>query len=408
MTDSLLRMERLDLNGKRVLIREDLNVPVSNGKVVNDSRIRAALPTIEAARAGGATRVLLMSHLGRPVEGSPIAEQPEFSLEPVAAQLSELLGISVPLVKNYPGPGAALPEVPVCLLENVRVNPGEKSDSDALAARYAALCDIFVLDAFGAAHRIQASTTGVARHAAEVCAGPLLTRELDAIGRAMREPERPLLAIVGGAKVSGKLELLRNLSALADHVLVGGGIANTFLLAAGCPVGRSLHEAELVATARELMDRVDIPLPVDVRVAKAFEPGAQAGIKSAADVADDEWILDIGPESAARCAALIESMATIIWNGPMGVFEFPAFAAGTEQVSRAVARSPAFSLAGGGETVAAIEQFGVAAGVSYISTGGGAFLEAVQGAPLPAVAALAERQPNQYPRQFNNQENQWL
>lgn len=395
MTDFPPRMRQLDLTGKRVLIREDLNVPLRQGGIVNDSRIRAALPTIEAARAGHAAQVLLMSHLGRPREGVPIAGQREFSLAPVAARLSELLGVEVPLVDNYLADsinsGAALPEAPVCLLENVRVNAGEKSDSDALAARYAALCDVFVMDAFGTAHRAQASTTGVARHAPEACAGPLLTRELEAIARAMREPRRPLLAIVGGAKVSGKLELLRNLSSLADHLLVGGGIANTFLLAAGHPVGRSLHEAELVDTARELMDKVDIPLPLDVRVATEFDAGAAAEIKPVAEVAADDLILDIGPASADRYAALIESMGSIIWNGPMGVFEFPAFAAGTERIARAVARGAAFSLAGGGETVAAIDRFDVADGVSYISTGGGAFLEAVQGAALPAVAALAGR-----------------
>ena len=395
MTDSPLRMQQLDLSGKRVLIREDLNAPVSDGRVVNDSRIRAVLPTIAAVRAGHADQVLLMSHLGRPAEGVPISEQREFSLAPVAAHLSELLGVEVPLVENYLDhsvePGAALPEAPVCLLENVRANAGEKSDNDELAARYAALCDVFVMDAFGTAHRAQASTAGVARHAKEACAGPLLIRELDAIRRAMRDPKRPLLAIVGGAKVSGKLQLLHNLSSLADHLLVGGGIANTFLLAAGHPVGRSLHEAELVGAARELMDKVDIPLPADVRVAAEFDAGARAGIKPVADVAEDDLILDIGPETAARYAALIESMGTVIWNGPMGVFEFPAFAEGTERISRAVARSAAFSLAGGGETVTAIDRFDVADGVSYISTGGGAFLEAVQGVTLPAVAALTAR-----------------
>ncbi len=391
MTESLLRMEQLDLTGKRVLIREDFNVPMSAGEIVNDSRIRAALPTIAAARAGRAARVLLMSHLGRPREALPIAGQPEFSLAPVAARLSELLGMTVPLATDYLDPGAVLPAAPVCLLENVRANAGEKSGSDALAARYAALCDVFVMDAFGVAHRAQASTVGVARHAAAACAGPLLAAELDAIGRAMRAPARPLLAIVGGAKVSGKLALLRNLSALAEHLLVGGGIANTFLLAAGHRTGRSLCEAELVGVARELMDKVDIPLPADVRVATSFDAGARATIKPAADVAEDELILDIGPASARRYAALIESAATIIWNGPVGVFEFPAFAAGTECIARAVARSPAFSLAGGGETVAAIDRFDAADGISYISTGGGAFLEAAQGATLPAVAALAER-----------------
>lgn len=384
-------MNQVDLRGKRVLIREDLNVPLADGMVVNDSRIRAALPTIRAALAANPARVMLLSHLGRPVEGVAIADQPGFSLAPVAARLSALLGFAVPLVADYLDAAATLPEARVCLLENVRVNQGEKAADAALARRYAALCDVFVMDAFGTAHRAQASTSGVAELAPSACAGPLLSGEIDAIGQAMREPRRPLLAIVGGAKVSGKLELLRNLSGLADHLLVGGGIANTFLLAAGHPVGRSLCETELIDTARELMARVDIPLPVDVRVAGAFSADASAEIKAVADVGGDDLILDIGPETAARNAELIGRMGTIIWNGPVGVFEFPAFAAGTESLARAIAESPAFSLAGGGETVAAIEQFGAAAGVSYISTGGGAFLEAVQGAPLPAIAALSGR-----------------
>ena len=385
-------MNQVDLRGKRVLIREDFNVPLADGMVVNDSRIRAALPTIRAALAANPARVMLLSHLGRPVEGVAIADQPGFSLAPVAARLSALLGFAVPLVADYLDAAATLPEARVCLLENVRVNQGEKAVDESLARRYAALCDVFVMDAFGTAHRAQASTSGVAELAPSACAGPLLAGEIDAIGQAMREPRRPLLAIVGGAKVSGKLELLRNLSGLADHLLVGGGIANTFLLAAGHPVGRSLCETELIDTARELMARVDIPLPVDVRVAGAFSADASAEIKAVADVGGDDLILDIGPETAARNAELIARMGTIIWNGPMGVFEFPAFAAGTESLARAIAESPAFSLAGGGETVSAIEQFGAAAGVSYISTGGGAFLEAVQGAPLPAIAALSGRE----------------
>ena len=385
-------MNQVDLRGKRVLIREDFNVPLADGMVVNDSRIRAALPTIRAALAANPARVMLLSHLGRPVEGVAIADQPGFSLAPVAARLSALLGFAVPLVADYLDAAATLPEARVCLLENVRVNQGEKAVDESLARRYAALCDVFVMDAFGTAHRAQASTSGVAELAPSACAGPLLSGEIDAIGQAMREPRRPLLAIVGGAKVSGKLELLRNLSGLADHLLVGGGIANTFLLAAGHPVGRSLCETELIDTARELMARVDIPLPVDVRVAGAFSADASAEIKAVADVGGDDLILDIGPETAARNAELIARMGTIIWNGPVGVFEFPAFAAGTESLARAIAESPAFSLAGGGETVSAIEQFGAAAGVSYISTGGGAFLEAVQGAPLPAIAALSGRE----------------
>ena len=391
MTDSFLRMEQVELAGRRVLIREDFNVPLAAGEVVNDSRIRAALPTIEAVLAANPARLLLMSHLGRPVEGEPISAQKEFSLAPVAARLSQWLGAEVPLLADYLDADPAPPDARVCLLENVRVNRGEKSADPGLAASYAALCDVFVMDAFGTAHRAQASTSGVARIAETACAGPLLSRELDAIAQAMSEPARPLLAIVGGAKVSGKLELLRNLSGLADYLLVGGGIANTFLLAAGHPVGRSLCETELVGIARELMDKVDIPLPVDVRVAGEFSAAAPATVKAVHEVDADDLILDIGPESARRNAGLIAAMGTILWNGPMGVFEFPAFAAGTESLAKAVARSPAFSLAGGGETVTAIERFDVADGVSFMSTGGGAFLEAVQGAALPAIAALAER-----------------
>lgn len=391
MTDSFLRMEQVELAGKRVLIREDLNVPLADGKVVNDSRIRAALPTIESALAANPAQLLLMSHLGRPVEGEPVAAQEGFSLAPVAARLSEWLGAEVPLLADYLDAEPALSDARVCLLENVRLNRGEKAADPRLAASYAALCDVFVMDAFGTAHRAQASTSGVARIAETACAGPLLGRELDAIARAMSQPARPLLAIVGGAKVSGKLELLRNLSGLADYLLVGGGIANTFLLAAGYPVGRSLCETELVGIARQLMNKVDIPLPVDVSVAGEFGADAQATVKAVHEVGADDLILDIGPESARRNAGLIAAMGTILWNGPMGVFEFPAFAAGTESLARAVAQSPAFSLAGGGETVTAIEQFDVAGGVSFMSTGGGAFLEAVQGATLPAIAALAER-----------------
>ena len=391
MTEQFMRLEQVDLRGKRVLIREDLNVPLAAGAVANDSRIRAALPTIAAVLAAEPARVMLMSHLGRPAEGVAIASQPEFSLAPVAAHLSTLLGFEVPLVTDYPGSGAELPDARVCLLENVRVNRGEKSADADLAARYAALCDVFVMDAFGTAHRAQASTSGVARLAPAACAGPLLSRELDAIGTAMGAPRRPLLAIVGGAKISGKLELLRNLSGLADYLLVGGGIANTFLLASGHATGSSLCETGLLNTARELMAQIDIPLPVDVRVATEFSASAGAVVKPVAEVGADEMILDIGPETARRNAELIAAMGTIIWNGPMGVFEFPAFAAGTESLARAVAASGAYSLAGGGETVTAIEKFAVADGVSYISTGGGAFLEAVQGATLPAVAALYSR-----------------
>lgn len=393
MTSSktIKRMQDLDLKGKRVLIREDLNVPVKDGKVGNDTRIVAALPTIKQAMEAGAS-VIVMSHLGRPEEGKAIAEQPESSLQPVAEHLQSLLGNPVRLVADYlDNPTAATPASgEVILLENVRVNVGEKKDDEALSKKYAALCDVFVMDAFGTAHRAQASTHGVARFADQACAGPLLSAELDALDKALQAPERPMLAIVGGAKVSSKLEVLESLAEKTDQLIVGGGIANTFLLAAGFSVGNSLVEKDLVDTAKALMEKTNIPLPVDVIVAKEFSADAEATVKNVEDVADDDMILDIGPATAARLSEIIGGMKTIIWNGPVGVFEFEAFATGTEAIARAIAENEGFSIAGGGETIQAIDKFGITDKVSYISTGGGAFLEFVQGETLPAVAILEQ------------------
>lgn len=378
-------MTELDLNGKRVLIREDLNVPIKDGRVTSDARLQAAVPSIQTALAGGAA-VILMSHLGRPEEGQFDAS---FSMAPVATRLSELLDLEVPVIADWqsasPAPGD------VVLLENVRFNPGEKKNDETLAKAYASLCDVFVMDAFGTAHRAQASTHGVGLFAPVACAGPLLAAELDALKRALSAPARPMLAIVGGSKVSTKLEVLEQLAEKCDSLVVGGGIANTFLAAAGYPVGKSLCEHDLIDTARALMDKTRIPLPIDVVVATEFSESATATVKLAADVADDDMILDIGPQSAAAIAEQLTSAGTILWNGPVGVFEFDAFAAGTEAVARAVASSPAFSLAGGGDTLAAIDKFDIASEVSYISTGGGAFLEYVEGKELPAVAMLNER-----------------
>ncbi len=378
------KMTDLDLSGKRVLIREDLNVPVKHGKVTSDARLRAALPSIQAALDGGA-RVLLMSHLGRPTEGEPAEE---FSLAPVATHLGELLGRPVRLVKEYLEGEVASEDGEVVLLENVRFNRGEKKDDAALAKQYAALCDVYVMDAFGTAHRAQASTHGVARFAPVACAGPLLAAELDALEKALATPARPMAAIVGGSKVSTKLEVLNALSEKCDQLIVGGGIANTFIAAAGHNVGKSLHEADLVDQAKALMAKVEIPLPSDVVVATEFSESAEAVIKPVDQVADDEMILDIGPESAARLAAMLKDAGTILWNGPVGVFEIDQFGHGTEVIARAIAESPAFSIAGGGDTLAAIDKYGIAEQVSYISTGGGAFLEYVEGKTLPAVAAL--------------------
>ncbi|MCB1687865.1 MAG: phosphoglycerate kinase [Halioglobus sp.] len=379
-------MDKLDLRGKRVLIREDLNVPVKDGAVTSDARIRAALPTIDAALAAGA-KVLLMSHLGRPVEGE---FDQEFSLAPVAEHLSGLLGKSVALVSDWRG-GVDLADGEVALLENVRFNPGEKKDDETLSRAYAALCDIFVMDAFGTAHRAQASTHGVAKYAPVACAGPLLAGELSALTKALSNPARPLVAIVGGSKVSTKLEVLEALSDKVDQLVVGGGIANTFLAASGSPVGKSLCEHDLIPVAQALMQKTGIPLPVDVVTGKAFAEDAPASLKLAADVAEDDMIFDIGPQSAGQIADILKNAGTILWNGPVGVFEFEQFSAGTETLARAIADSPAFSLAGGGDTLAAIDKFEIADKVSYISTGGGAFLEYVEGKTLPAVAMLEQR-----------------
>ena len=391
------RMEKLSLAGKRVLIREDLNVPVKDGVVGNDTRIRAALPTIKLALELGA-QVIVMSHLGRPQEGVAATEQREFSLAPVAAHLSTLLGLPVVLDNSALDTSALGNDAPnrqnaasVTLLENVRMNVGEGKNDDALAKRYAALCDVFVMDAFGTAHRAQASTHGVAKFAPIACAGPLLAGELDALQKSLHAPERPMLAIVGGAKVSSKLEVLKSLATKVDHLIVGGGIANTFLAASGINVGKSLCETDLIPLAKELMAQTSIPLPIDVVVAKEFSAEAAATTKLVAEISDDDMILDIGPQTAAMFADTIAAMKTIIWNGPVGVFEIPQFAHGTEAIAKAVAANTGFSIAGGGETIAAIDTFGVTESISYISTGGGAFLEYVQGEVLPAVDILLQR-----------------
>jgi len=387
----VIKFEDLDIADKRVLIREDLNVPLSGGGVADDTRIRAALPTIRLALDGGA-RVMLMSHLGRPTEGEYDAR---YTLAPVAGHLSELLGREVNLVRDWlEGVEVAPGEAVLC--ENVRFNAGEKADDDALARRMAALCDIYVMDAFGTAHRAQASTHGVARYAPVACAGPLLVGELDALGRALDHPARPMIAIVGGSKVSTKLTVLESLAERVDGLVVGGGIANTFIKAAGHAVGKSLCEDGLVDTARRLRERMhargaEIPIPDDVVVGTRFDAGAEAVIKSASEVGEDEMIMDIGPESARTLAAIVAKAGTILWNGPVGVFEFDQFGAGTWVLGEAIAASPAFSVAGGGDTLAAIAKYDLGDRISYISTGGGAFLEFLEGKELPAVAMLRAR-----------------
>jgi len=373
------------LSGRRVLVRQDLNVPIKSGRVSSTARIDAALPTLRQLLDGGA-QVAVMSHLGRPEEG---VCEPEFSLAPVADVLSEKLGRTVPLITDWIDGFEQTADL--VLLENVRYLKGEKKDDPALAQKMAALCDVYVMDAFGTAHRAQASTHGVGLLAQEVAAGPLMAAELDALSLALANPARPAVAVVGGSKVSTKLDVLNELANRVDQIIVGGGIANTFLAAAGYPVGQSLMEADLVETARDLMTRVDIPLPVDVVVAKAFSADAAATVKSIADVAEDDMILDVGPVTSASYAGLLSNALTILWNGPVGVFEFPQFAQGTEALARAIAASEGFSLAGGGDTLAAIDQFGVSDEISYISTGGGAFLEFVEGKELPAVAMLKSR-----------------
>jgi phosphoglycerate kinase len=387
----ILRMTDLDLRGKRVLIREDLNVPVQDGVVTSDARIRASLPTIQHARTAGA-RVLVMSHLGRPEEG---VYDEEFSLAPVAKRLGELLGVKIRLEKDWLG-GVEAGVGEVVLLENVRFNKGEKKDKEDLAKRMAELCDIYVMDAFGTAHRAEASTHGVARFAKVACAGPLLMNELIALETALESPKRPLIAIVAGSKVSTKLTVLESLLGKVDKLIVGGGIANTFLLAEGYGVGKSLVEAEMVDIARGLLQKsaelkVEIPLPSDVVVAKEFAASAEADVKAVGNVAAEEMILDIGPDTAERFARMLHDAGTVVWNGPVGVFEFDQFGEGTRTLAQAIARSPAFSIAGGGDTLAAIEKYRVEDDISYISTGGGAFLEFLEGKKLPAVAVLEER-----------------
>ena len=386
---SVIKMTDLDLNGKRVFIRADLNVPVKNGKVTSDARIRATIPTLKLALEKGA-KVMVTSHLGRPTEGE---FTPEDSLQPVVDYLNEHLDVPVRLVRDYLN-GVDVNAGEIVVLENVRVNKGEKKNDPELGKKYAALCDVFIMDAFGTAHRAQASTYGVAEFAPVACAGPLLAAELDALGKALKEPARPMVAIVGGSKVSTKLEVLNSLSKIADQIIVGGGIANTFIAAAGHNVGKSLYEADLIPVAKELAASTDIPVPVDVRVGTEFSETAPATEKSVTEVKDDESIFDIGDKSAAQLAEIIKNAKTVLWNGPVGVFEFPNFRKGTEIISHAIANSDAFSIAGGGDTLAAIDLFGIADKISYISTGGGAFLEFVEGKVLPAVEILEKRAKN--------------
>ncbi|MCQ8232469.1 phosphoglycerate kinase [Pectobacterium carotovorum] len=383
---SVIKMTDLDLAGKRVLIRADLNVPVKEGKVTSDARIRASLPTIEIALKQGA-RVMVTSHLGRPTEGE---YNEEFSLLPVVDYLKEKLSSPVRLAKDYLD-GVDVAEGELVVLENVRFNKGEKKDDEVLSKKYAALCDVFVMDAFGTAHRAQASTHGVGKFATIACAGPLLSDELEALGKALSEPARPMVAIVGGSKVSTKLTVLDSLSKIADQLIVGGGIANTFVAAQGHNVGKSLYEADLIPEAKKLLETCDIPVPSDVRVASEFSETAAATLKSVTAIKDEEQILDLGDVSAERLAEILKNAKTILWNGPVGVFEFPNFRKGTETIARAIADSDAFSIAGGGDTLAAIDLFGIADKISYISTGGGAFLEFVEGKKLPAVVMLEER-----------------
>jgi phosphoglycerate kinase len=387
----VLKMTDLDLTGKRVLIRQDLNVPIKDGKVASDARIKAALPTIQHALRGQA-KVILMSHLGRPKEG---AFEDQFSLAPVARHLENLLGQPVRLVKEWLA-GVDLEPGEVMLCENVRFNPGEKSDDEALARKMAKLCDVYVMDAFGTAHRAQASTHGVGLYAEIACAGPLLAGELEALGKALEQPKRPVAAIVGGAKVSTKLTVLEALSKKVDQLIPGGGIANTFIAAAGFPVGKSLVEVELIGEARRLMASArdqgrEIPVPTDVVVGKAFSAQSSATVKAVSEVEEDDMIFDIGPQTAKHFAGLMHAAGTIVWNGPVGVFEFDQFGEGTRILGEAIASSDAFSIAGGGDTLAAVDKYNIADRISYISTGGGAFLEFLEGKVLPAVAMLERR-----------------
>ena len=389
---SVIKMTDLDLAGKRVLIREDLNIPLKDGKVADDTRIRASLPTIKHASGAGA-KVMLMSHLGRPQEG---VYDEKYSLKPVADHLSALLGKPVRLIKNWLEGVGNLKDGDVVICENVRFNQGEKKNNEDLAKKLAALCDIYVMDAFGTAHRAQASTHGVARFAPVACAGPLLAAEIEALGKALNNPKRPMVAIVGGSKVSTKLTVLESLSKIVDQLIVGGGIANTFIAAAGHKVGKSLYEADLIDTAKKLSADAkagggDIPVPVDVVCGKEFSETAKATLKKTPEVVDDDMIFDVGPETSKQFAEILKKAGTIVWNGPVGVFEFDQFGDGTKALSMAIADSPAFSIAGGGDTLAAVAQYKIADRISYISTGGGAFLEFLEGKKLPAVAILEER-----------------
>jgi len=388
----VLELTGLELAGKRVLIRQDLNVPVKDGVVSSDQRILASLPAIRHCIAAGA-RLMIMSHLGRPEEG---VVEAQFSLQPVANYLAQALGMEIPLLDDYLQQAPQLQDGDVVLLENVRFNVGEKANDEALSRKYAALCDIFVMDAFGTAHRAQASTHGVGVYAPLACAGPLLAGELDALGKALKQPARPVVAIVGGSKVSTKLTVLESLSGIVDQLIPGGGIANTFIAAAGYNVGKSLVETDLITEAQRLAEQArqqgrDIPIPTDVVCGKAFSEDAAAVIKPVDEVEDDDMIFDIGPQTAARFAEILQQAATIVWNGPVGVFEFDQFAEGTRVVAQAIATSPAFSIAGGGDTLAAVDKYGISQQVSYISTGGGAFLEFLEGKQLPAVAMLEAR-----------------
>ncbi len=389
---SVIKMTDLDLAGKRMLIRQDLNVPVKDGKVTSAKRIEASMPTIKHCIAAGA-KVMLMSHLGRPTEGEPAAE---FSLKPVADYLTEALGKEVKLISGYLDSAPEIADGEVVILENCRFNKGEKKNDEALSKQYAELCDVYVMDAFGTAHRAQASTHGVAKFAATACAGPLLSGELEALGKALDNPARPMVAIVGGSKVSTKLTVLESLSKVVDQLIVGGGIANTFIAAAGHNVGKSLYEEDLIETAKKLTADAEarggsIPVPSDIVCAKEFAETAEATLKPADECADDDMIFDIGPDSAAELAEIIKKAGTIVWNGPVGVFEFDQFGEGTKAIAMAIAESPAFSIAGGGDTLAAVDKYNISDKVSYISTGGGAFLEFLEGKELPAVAILEER-----------------
>ncbi len=389
---SVIKMSDLDLSGKRVLIRQDLNVPIKDGKVTSDKRIRASLPSLELLIKAGA-QVMVMSHLGRPTEGSP---EDEFSLAPVASHMADLLGQDVNLVTDYLDNSPSLENGQVVLLENVRFNKGEKANDEALSKQYAALCDVYVMDAFGTAHRAQASTHGAGQFAPTAAAGPLLAGELEALGKALDNPARPMVALVGGAKVSTKLTVLESLSKVVDQLIVGGGIANTFIAAEGHNVGKSLYEEDLVETARELKAAAqknggDIPVPSDVICGKEFSETAEATTMNVEDVADDDMIFDIGPKSIEELCEVIKNAGTIVWNGPVGVFEFDQFGSGTKAISLAIAESNAFSVAGGGDTLAAVDKYDIADKVSYISTGGGSFLEFLEGKELPVVAMLEAR-----------------